>query len=184
MSMLGCLHLPAGCQALQPKLADRLQQPKARLSTLLLCPLQQALIQQGRDPVQDVCRDVTKRSADGFHCRKLAAPHKDGESAEQALLLWSEQAIAPLKRVAQRLLPCRYIASLTRQGGQSMLQSCQQGLRREQVEASRCQLDGQGQPVETSTNLCNGTCIGAGQLKIGRNRLRPLQEKCHCRIVR
>ena len=94
-----------------------------------------------------------------------------------------EQIIAPRKRVAQSLLPCRDILCPHRQDLQAVFQAGQEPLWRKQFDAGCCQFDGERQAVQAHTDLGNGTGVSAGQLEVGFGSLRRLQEEGYCRIL-
>ena len=98
---------------------------------------------------------------------------------EEALLLCGEQLIAPGKRVAQGLLPKRKIACASCQDLQSTVQSGEQCLWWEQLDAGCRQFDGQWQPVEPETDLGNGRGIVRCHVEIGLDGLRSLEEQVH-----
>ncbi len=93
---------------------------------------------------------------------KRTASHKDGEPAEEALLLFCQQVIAPLEGVAQRLLAGGQIACATGEDIQAAREAFEQRLWREQFDTSCRQLNGQWQTVQPRTDLGDGASIGLG----------------------
>ena len=85
--------------------------------------------------------------------------------------------VAPRDRRTQGLMAGRPIAYSAGQYIESMLQTCQQGLRRKQPDASGCQLDRQGKSVQVNTHFRNGTSVGLRQLKIRLDGLRTLHKE-------
>src|SRR5947209_3519201 len=64
MSPAGDLHLPVGCQTLQPVLADGLEHAEAWLCSFLLVLVQQTFIKQEPHCFQHVIRFIIKSSTD------------------------------------------------------------------------------------------------------------------------
>src|SRR6266566_7505405 len=109
MSLAGDLHLASRSQALQPVLPDRLQHHETGFLTVLIRLSQQALIDQGRYPIQHVCRHLTESLIETLHSFQCAAANKNGEAPEETLLCGIKQIITPSEHVAQALLPRRNI---------------------------------------------------------------------------
>src|SRR6266567_3556009 len=107
MRRLGGLQLPSFGKQLQPILPQGLQHQEARLLCLLLALLDEAVIQQRGEGVQDVWAPSARPLAKRLGCRKLPAARKDREPPEERLLLGRKQVVAPLERLAQRLLASR-----------------------------------------------------------------------------
>src|SRR5205085_997887 len=102
MSVPGRLDLFARCQALQPIFTYRLQHRKSGLLLtfpLLLAALHQALVDQRGHSIEHMYCLPTKHRRQGLYRFERAATHEDGESSEKALLLGTQQIIAPLKGV-------------------------------------------------------------------------------------
>ena len=108
-----------------------------------------------------------------------AAAGKDGQAAEDGLLLRREEIVAPGDRIAHRLLAGREGAGAARQERQPLLQPLQQRLRREDLDPRGGQLDGQRQPVEPGADLGHGGRVGSGHGEVRLDRLRPLDEQAH-----
>src|SRR5260370_40603769 len=64
-----------------------------------------------------------------------------------------------------------------------MLQTCQEGMRWEQVDAGCRQLDGQWKPIQASANGCYAASVGICYMEIGLDGLRPLNEEGHRRVL-
>jgi hypothetical protein len=125
--VVACVR-PAGCfefallvQLFQPELANGLQHDEARFFPLVRRLLQQALIEEGRDPLKYTEGLVAVLLAYHFGGLERTAAHEDGEPAEEALLLLAQQGIRPLEGVAQGLLAGGQIACATCQHGEPML---------------------------------------------------------------
>ena len=92
--------------------------------------------------------------------------------------------VAPGDRGTQGLLASRHIACTAGQDFEAMREARQQGLRGIQPHACSSQFDGQGKPVQVNTDLRNGTSVRFGQLEIGLDGLRALDEEGAGSIVR
>src|SRR5947209_17633170 len=141
MSLSSDFHLPARRENLQPILADRLQHQEAWFLAFLLGLLQQAFVDKRSNALQYLpCfTTVFTCSADCLYCLQSITTNEDGEPPEESLLRGIEQVIAPCNRVAQRLLPCRYVTRGACQHRQPLIQSHEQCLGREQFNTGRCQ---------------------------------------------
>src|SRR5260370_30747672 len=64
-----------------------------------------------------------------------------------------------------------------------MLQTCQEGMWWEQVDAGCRQLDGQWEPIQASANGCYAASVGICYMEIGLDGLRPLNEEGHRRVL-
>src|SRR5579884_4533367 len=94
-------RFPTCGKRLQTILANRLQHGKARLLAIAPGLLKQALVHQGDHSFQHVYVAVADCAGHGLDRPKGAATHKDGESPEEALLLYRQEFIAPGDRAAQ-----------------------------------------------------------------------------------
>jgi hypothetical protein len=106
-------------ELLERVLANRLEH---RQSWLALCRvhLEEALVEEGRQSLDD----VETGAADRFGCPERPAAGEHGEACEQRTVGLVERLVAPLERLAQRLLS---LGTITRA-------ACQQ--RKPVVEAS------------------------------------------------
>src|SRR6266487_6029602 len=111
------LHLSTRCKHLETILSDSLQHRKARLLTIPLDGLQQALVNKGGHPFQQVSIGVANHDGHSLNRLKGAATNKDGELPEEALFLHRQKLIAPLDGVAQGLLSSRGVPRSTCQHG-------------------------------------------------------------------
>src|SRR6266568_9058684 len=179
------LHLPIHEHLLQPILADRLQHEQAWLLAFLLGLLQQAFVDKRSNSLQDLpCfTTISRVSADCLYRLQSTTTNEDGEPPEESLLRGIEQVIAPCNRVAQRLLPCRYVTRGACQHRQPLIQSREQRLWWKQFHAGRCQFYRQWQSIQAHTDFGDGPGVGLGQLKVGLNGLGALEEERHRCIV-
>src|SRR6266568_4313094 len=107
MRRLGGLQLPSGGKQLQPILPQGLQHQEAWLLCLLLPLLDEAVILERGERVQDVWASYTYLLAKRLGRRKRPAARTDRKLPEERLLLGRKQVVAPLDRLAQRLLASR-----------------------------------------------------------------------------
>jgi hypothetical protein len=177
----GCFEFALPVQLFQPELADGLQHDEAQFFPLVRRLLQQALIEEGRDPLKDTEGLVAVLLAYHFGGLERTAAHEDGEPAEEALLLLAQQGIRPLESVAQRLLAGGQIACATCQHGEPMLQSFEQSLRRQQLAAGSGQFDRQRQAIQAHADICDGVRIGLCQLKGRLDGLRTQDKETYRR---
>src|SRR5439155_25342559 len=115
----------------------------------------QTLVQERRQPVQHVRRQVGRGAAYRLRRLQRAPADEDGEPLEQPLLPRVQQLVAPRDGVAQRPLPRRQVARPARQELQGRRvgrfcgpvrrppQPCQQRRGGQQLDAGGRQLEGQ-----------------------------------------
>ena len=111
-----CRLLAPGREAVGAVLLDRLKHPEARLATCLE-PEQHALVDQGRDRLEEVRVDPAGSVHNGRRRVERATPDEHRQQPEQPLLVLGEQVVAPRDRVAQRPLP---LGQITRTAGQKL----------------------------------------------------------------
>jgi hypothetical protein len=80
--------------------------------------------------------------ADGFGRGQAERPREYAQAGEQCLLGGGQQAEAPVQGVAQGLLPLRQVTRPAGQQAEPLAEPRRQGLRRQQPEPGRGQLDG------------------------------------------
>src|SRR5690606_22119337 len=126
---------------------DHLQQDKAGLAARGLLLLHQRLVYQRSQRVEEVRRKAF--AADGLDGFQRTAAAKNRQTGEEALFTLVQQIGAPFDRVAQRALAGWSVACAGREGVERRViahagQPLQQGLRGEELAASRGQLERQG----------------------------------------
>jgi hypothetical protein len=92
-------------------------------------------------------------------------------------VLHVEQLIAPLDRAAQRPLPLGHAAASGREQGKSRLQARQQRRRRQQLHATRGELDGEREPVHAGDDLGNSACVVNCEAEVRLHGNRALDEE-------
>ncbi len=163
------------------ELPDRLQHRDARLATRFVDLSNEALLDEPGETVEDVQVDVVDRpeiGGHGFDGGDLRL-REHGHQLEQALLAWPKEAVAPVHRRPQRLLSLRKVARPTPQEPQSVPESIPQDLRREDAQVRRGELDRQRQAVEPAADLGHDRGVVIGQLEIGADTARPIDEELH-----
>ncbi len=116
-----------------------------------------------------------------YHLGSLegAAANEDGEPAEEALFRFCQQVVAPLQRVAQRLLAHGQVACATGEDIQTMGKAMEQSLRWEQLAPGSGQFERQRQAIQAHADLCDGVRISRGQLKGRLDGLRAQDKEAH-----
>ena len=97
-------------QPLPAVLAERLEHDEARLAVLGRPLHEQAVVHERGDAVQDVDAQVLAGIADGLRGLERAASGEHRQAAKELLLGRRQQVVAPLDRLAQRLLAFRQVA--------------------------------------------------------------------------
>src|SRR6266567_2150308 len=184
------LHLSRIRKHFQGVFPDRLEHQQTWLISSSVALLQQAFVKQGCNQVYSGKRvirrcDVLDKSAlyDRFGRLKCTASHKDGQAPKTALLLGIEEIITPANGVTQGVLPGGSILPSTRQHGKPVVETPQQGLGRQQFAPRRCQLQGQGQPVQLDTDLGYSSRVVLRKDQVGLHHLRALHEQGDRRVV-
>ena len=165
---------PLDLQALERVRADRLQHREARLAVGLFLLAEQAVVDQRREPGEDVLA-----AADGLGGVERAAAGEDGEAREERLLVRAEQVVAPVDRRAERLLAGGQVARAAGEEVEALLEPREQRLRREQLRARGRELDRERQPVEADADLGDRGRVRVREGEVGsrpgpvRRRARP-----------
>ena len=139
--------------------------------------LREALVDQRRDPVENVDPEILPRIAHRFGRFQRPAVVEDGEPAEQSLLLGRQQAVTPVDRVAQRLLARGEIAGAAGKRQQASFEPREQRGRRQQLDARGGQLDRHRQAVEPRADFDDRGRVFLGQHEVGSCRDRALHEQ-------
>ena len=101
--------------------------------------------------------------------------------AEEGLLLWGQEIIAPGYGRAERLLPLGEIVCLPAQHRETLPQTLQDHVGRKECRASGRQLDGERQAVEMHDQLGHRLRIFLREHKGWVDRPRPVQKQCNRR---
>ncbi len=153
------------------ELADRLEHPESDV-VVLLDLSDEALVGQLADARQDVeGRAAAGRwSTDGLGGFEVEAAGEDRCPGEEAAAGFVEEPEAPVDGAAQGLLPGRQVSCPTLEQGQAALEAREHGLRTEELDARRGQLDGQGQAVEPGGDGGHGRGILVGHREVRFSR--------------
>src|SRR5262249_42534139 len=116
-------------------------------------------------------------TADRFSRAEREATDKDRETAEERLLGVVEQVVAPVDRVAHRLLPQGQITRTTAEQWQSLLQALQQRRRGQDFDAGGRELDREREPVDPADDGGNRWQRFRGEVEIRSDRLCPLHKE-------
>jgi hypothetical protein len=160
-------------QPLQPILAHRLQHSKARFPLAAFLLAQQALVDEGSNAAENIKR--TFRAGDHLRSLDGAAPSKDGQPADNSLLLQGEEIVTPGNGVAHRLLSCRQSPCPSGQQRQAHFQALEQRPRRQDPDEGRSQLNGQRQAIEPLTDRHDRRVV-CRQREVCTGRPRPLDK--------
>ena len=106
-------------------------------------------------------RAAVQPSGDRLH-RLDASGREDREQPEGRPLVVVQEALAPLDRAPQGLLPLREVAGVAAEDAGVLAQPVAQLARREQRDPGGRELDREGQPVEPSADLGHGLGVVVG----------------------
>src|SRR5207244_2568195 len=101
-------------QPFESVLANGLQEGEACIAVRQLALLHEALVDQGRQVVED----IRAGAADRLGPAECPAAAENRQAAEEALLARGEEVVAPIDRFAKRLLADRTIAGAAGEHGQ------------------------------------------------------------------
>ncbi len=184
VGVAGSRLLLARLQPLPRVLTDGFQHREARTRLARVVPIvgppQQALVDEGGDPLKWVEGEVADRGDHGLGCVQIEPTGEDGQTAEQRLFLGSEEVVAPGNRRAERVLAGRGIQAAAGQEAETIREPRQQRLGREDIDPSGGQLDGQGQAVQPPAGLGDGPGVGFVEGKLRPSCTRPLRKQRHC----
>ena len=156
---------PNRVQHLEPRVAVRVDGPD------------QALVREGDQAVDDVHPELGGRPAHRLGCSKVDAALEDRDPVQQSPVALVEQVVAPGDRTAERLLP---LGQVPRAGGEErelVLEPSAQGVRREQLDPRRGELDRERHAVEPRGDCRNGRCVLVRYPEVRLHRRRPRDEQ-------
>ncbi|WP_308282880.1 hypothetical protein [Pseudonocardia nigra] len=155
--------LPGLGQPLGAELPDRVEHPVPPVRDL-----HQRLVDEPRQDLLGLGQDVGHRIG-----RRPAGEHR--EPAQQPLLARIEEVPAPRDHRAQGLVPGGCGAAAAREQAEPVVEASLQLRQVQRTQASRGQLDGQGQAVERSADPPDGVVGG----EAGADRSGPVGEQAH-----
>ena len=169
------VQLARGRELLEPELPDRLQHAEARVRVGCGQGPHQTLVGEGGDAGEDIERAVLTKD----RLRRLERPTatEDGQPPKERRLVPLEQVVAPGDGVAQGALPRRSIARSTGKDGQATFQPFLKGVRRQESDPRRGELDGQRQPIEALADGDDGGSVLLGQREVGHDGACSLHEE-------
>ena len=123
------------------------------------------------------CEPSPSRRHTASHRFEARAADEHTEAHEQRLLRRGEQFVAAVDRVAQRLMARGQVARAAGQQLQMLAETVEHRLRRQHVRSRRGELDRQRQAVEADADLGDRCRVGVGQLELGIDSLRAVDEQ-------
>ena len=179
---MACLEeggLAAGRELFRGVLADRVQEPEPRLAAGHLLGLDEALVEQGHHPVDDVAADLRRRPADRLRRLEVEAAGEHRQAVEQPLGVLVEDVVAPGDRGAQGLLARRQVARAGGQQVELVLEPAEDRLGRQELDPRGGQLDRQRHAVEPGADGRHGGRVLVGHGEARPDRHRALDEQAH-----
>src|SRR5438477_1348401 len=158
------------------ELADRHQHAEARLASDFRLA-HQALLDERAQDLEDVAPELASGTADRFDLRKHSTGDEDTEPREESTLGYLEQIPAPLDRAAKRPLAFGEIPGGRGKYVQPLPQLRQHRLRREDLHASRRELDRERKAVQPVDDLGDGRGVLRSDAEVGPHRHRALHKE-------
>ena len=171
--------LAAGDETFQAEFADRLEHEKAGFAIGLFLLPEQVFIDERGQPVEHAKLPPGDGPAHAFGRFKGMSPDEHGQPAKEPLFVFRQEIVAPGDGFSERPVPGGQVACTAGQQVEAMLQTRQDGPRREHLDAGRCQFDGQRQPVEPDADFGYGGGVFLAQGKGRTHGARPLHEERH-----
>ena len=172
----GIVDLAILREPFEGELADRLEEQEARFAVGCLLPSDEALLDEGRQRLEGIEAKI-RRPADSLGRFERPAADEHAETPEEHLEIRCEEGVAPVDRLAQRLLASRQVARSAAEEGESAAQPAEDRLGAEEARLRRRELDRQRQPVETNDDLGDRRDIGRGDREVRSDGHRPLEEQ-------
>ncbi len=182
MRAKGALGLPRLLQPLKGKLADGLQQTKARHAAGGLLAHDETVVNERLAAPEHVASLGREHLRDSGLIVEPASADEDRKAAEHDLLVWVEQVVAPGDGMAQAVVANRPIAAAACQQLEPLVEARQQRARREQLHARGRQLDRERQAVEPGADLRDRRRGVRRHDEIRRDRPRPIQKERRGRV--
>ena len=163
--------------------ADRFQPAESRLTTRFFGDLQQVLVGQNRQGWQQVAAllAVGKYRLGSSGCK---AAREDATPAENVLLLGAQQLIAGGHGRAQRSVPRRQIRYTAEDEGRPRVQTLEDGVRRQDTQLRRRELDGQWQAIQVGADFGHIAHVVGHQTKRRPARPTAIDEQSHRGVAR
>ena len=137
------------------------------------------MVDECLQPVEQVERQAAGGRHDRLGIFEVPAAHEDRETPEQCSRVRVQQVMAPVDGAPQCPLAVGAIGRGRLQQVKAMPQARQQGLRWQQLDARRRQLDGQRQAVEADADLDDGGSVRGRQREVRPDRPRAQHEQRH-----
>ena len=139
-------------ELLSPEFAHRFEHDEAGELRPVVLP-HQALLDEGGNTVQGIDREVAGGRGNGFDRFEREATGEDRQPPKQGLFVRRQEIVAPGDGIPHGLLPGREIAGAVDEDLQPAVQSGEQGVGREHVDAGGGQLDGKGKAVQAGADF-------------------------------
>ena len=159
--------------------ADRLEHREPAVTVLVEAPDEALVDERHQSREHDGSAVAVQPLGDRLH-RLDASGREDREQPERRALVLVEEALAPLDRAPQRLLPLREVAGVAAEDAGVLAQPVPQLARREQRDPGGRQLDREGQPVEPDADLGHVRGVVVGELEPRTGIACPLDEQPSC----
>ena len=164
-------------QPLPAVLPERLEHDEAQFAVLGHSLCEEAVVHERGDAVQDVDAQVLAGVADGLRRLERAPSGEDRQAAKELLLGRGQQVVAPLDRLAQRLLTFRQVACATSQQLERPFDAGQQFARRQDLDPGCGQLDRQREAVQPAADVDHRAGVLRRQREVGPACRGPLDEQ-------
>jgi hypothetical protein len=151
---------------------NRLQHEEAPFVGLPVLTLQKAFVDEGSHAVDELRSQFPEGIADRFRRLEGESSGEDAESAEECLLLGSEQAEAPVDRAPHRVLPVRHVPRTRGEEVEALIETSKKCAGRHHANARRRKFERQRQAIEAPADLRDraGIVIAESERRIGRFR--------------
>src|ERR1700688_1832809 len=103
-------------------------------------------------------------------------PGKDRDAAQHHLLGLGEQVIAPIERGTHGLLSRQSRTSATGEHTQAIIETSREASNAKAIDASRCELDSEWNPIEPAANVGDDWGLLVGKHKLSKGRSRAFDE--------
>ena len=120
--------------------------------------------------------------AHGFDAVERASTGEHRHPPEELLLRCREQRVTPVDRRSQGLLPVWTVSLSGGEDVEGMVESLQQGFRRQQAYPSSREFDGERQAIQAPAHRHDRGSVVRGEFEAAPGHLRPLDEQGDARI--
>jgi hypothetical protein len=164
-------------EVLERVIANRLQHRVARFSAGAFALDDQALVDKRSNHVE-------VGVAHGLRSWERPAADEDWQPGEEVAFAGVEEAVAPLDRRTQGLLPARPVAGAAGQEVQALIEPSEEFARRQHLHARRRELEREGETVEASADRPHHALVLRREPEIGPHGVRTVAEERHGLVLR